>query len=744
MISSLISTLRAKDIEPTAEELADALWFAIQIKPFVAPVSVPDIRPPLSRPEKPLSSTSDTAQQTEEPAPSITPPKPIHSEKPTPEKPTLSASKTQSQTSESYPLYPHTARPVQKRGSRPFRTPAATMLPGALSLEKALRPLMLQVPSRTHYRLDEAATVQRIAEQAIWLPVLQGTPERWFEVALIIDHSASMVIWQPTIAEWRSLLERHGAFRNVRTWSLKNKADQIQLYAGSRSCHPRELIDPLGRRLILVVSDCVAAPWYTGAMTRLLELWGKHNPVAIVQMLPQRLWASSALGDASRVNLQGAMPGLANAQLIVDEDNFWIDDEEKPTGMKMPIITLEPESLRFWARVLMGKADNWTPGVVFESSANQQNNAPPIQPTTNENRPTPEQRVQHFYATASPMAQELAGYLAAAPLTLPVMRLVQQVMLPESRQLHLAEVFLGGLLKRVSPEKCNPMVMEYDFHDKVRDLMLDSVLVPDSIEVLKTVSKYLERRLGQPLDFMAWLLDPTAIDGIVIDEENRAFAEIGAQVLGRLGGDYGKLAKRIKTAIDINDSTMDSELLNRQEFYTEIYQKYEAELSVYLTREFTNLSTELLEDVLQETFFKFFKFHKNLNQFQKENNVLPWLYKVALNTCIDYLRQSKKHREFLDELEDDDFLDDFFIITDKSNLERKICYQMCIKKGLKLFEKEFPDSVEVIELRLEGWTIKEIAEKIGKTKNATAVFLSVAFGKLRPYFRHCLDDCKKL
>jgi len=546
MISSLITTLRAKDIEPTPEELADALWFAIQIKPFVAPVNVDDdIRLPLSRPEKPLPSRPDTAQQT--PQPSIAPPKPITSEKPTPEKPAISASETQPKTSESYPLYPRTARQMgfQKRGSRPFRTPSATMLPGVLSLEKALRPFMRQMPSRTHYRLDEAATVQRIAEQAIWLPVLQGAPERWFEVALIIDHSASMVIWQPTIAEWRSLLERHGAFRTVRTWRLKNEAGQIQLYAGSRSCQPQELSDPLGRRLILVVSDCVAAPWYTGAMTRLLELWGKQNPVAIVQMLPQRLWAGSALGEATRVNLQATTPGLANAQLTVDEEDFWFDDEEKPTGMKMPIITLEPKSLRFWARVVMGKANSWTPGVVFESSANQQDNAPPIQPTTNENSPTPEQRAQHFYATASPMAQELAGYLAAAPLTLPVMRLVQQVMLPESRQVHLAEVFLGGLLKRVSPEKCNPMVMEYDFHDGVRDLMLDLVLVPDSIEVLKTVSKYLERRLGQPLDFMALLLDPTAIDGIVIDEENRAFAEIGAKVLGRLGGDYGELAKRI-------------------------------------------------------------------------------------------------------------------------------------------------------------------------------------------------------
>jgi hypothetical protein len=65
--------------------------------------------------------------------------------------------------------------------------------------------------------------------------------------------------------------------------------------------------------------------------------------------------------------------------------------------------------------------------------------------------PSSEERLQVFQATVSPLARQLAGYLAAAPLSRPVMRLVQRVMLPESRQVHLAEVFLSGLLTRQSP-----------------------------------------------------------------------------------------------------------------------------------------------------------------------------------------------------------------------------------------------------------------------------------------------------
>ena len=46
--------------------------------------------------------------------------------------------------------------------------------------------------------------------------------------------------------------------------------------------------------------------------------------------------------------------------------------------------------------------------------------------------------------------RKLAGLLAAAPVSLPVVRLIRQTMLPQSSQVHVAEVFLGGILKPLS------------------------------------------------------------------------------------------------------------------------------------------------------------------------------------------------------------------------------------------------------------------------------------------------------
>jgi hypothetical protein len=163
-----------------------------------------------------------------------------------------------------------------------------------------------------------------------------------------------------------------------------------------------------------------------------------------------------------------------------------------------------------------------------------------------------EQRLKRFRSVASPQARELASYLAAAPLTLPVMRLVQRVMLPESRQIHLAEVFLGGLLKRITPvdAKTHPNRIQYDFiDDHLRDLLLRQVLVPDAIDVLREVSAFIHSRAGQSLDFEAILENPDTAGDLVVDDQSRPFARVAAQVIAKLGGKYAESATRLSTMV---------------------------------------------------------------------------------------------------------------------------------------------------------------------------------------------------
>ena len=52
----------------------------------------------------------------------------------------------------------------------------------------------------------------------------------------------------------------------------------------------------------------------------MLESWAEKGPVAIVQMLPERLWSRTALGDAVRVDLRAQAAGTPNRQLEVDSE----------------------------------------------------------------------------------------------------------------------------------------------------------------------------------------------------------------------------------------------------------------------------------------------------------------------------------------------------------------------------------------------------------------------------------------
>ena len=115
-----------------------------------------------------------------------------------------------------------------------------------------------------------------------------------------------MVMWHRTIVELQLLFERLGAFRDLRTWQLvtNEQTDKVQLIPGlhlvqgqHQGRSPEELLEPSGRRLILVVSDCVSPAWYDGTLSKVIVDWGRSCPLAVIQVLPRRLWSRSMLGD---------------------------------------------------------------------------------------------------------------------------------------------------------------------------------------------------------------------------------------------------------------------------------------------------------------------------------------------------------------------------------------------------------------------------------------------------------------
>jgi hypothetical protein len=367
--------------------------------------------------------------------------------------------------------------------------------------------------------LDETATADRIAEDDAWIPMMVPAPIRWLDLVLVVDQAPSMLIWRDTVREFAETMVRLGAFRTVRLHSLDGGAppDAALLKAATGApANPGTINDPTRRRLVLLITDAVGMAWRDGRVDHLLRSWSASgNRFAVISVLPRRLWRGTRLSRVAPIGRDDA----THRDLV-------------------PVAELSASALGPLAAGLSTAEGRPTGGLFLQLSE-------PLPPSTAP-PPDPIEHLRRFLVLATPKAQRLASLYAAAPLTIPVMRLVQYAMEPESGNSHLAEVFLSGLLYRRPPNNAQlPEEARYNFLPGVREALLDRGDRYDSIAVLTEVSKYVSTHLGQPLDFSALLADPT-IELPPLTGGALHFAEISAEVLRRLGPRFAALADRLE------------------------------------------------------------------------------------------------------------------------------------------------------------------------------------------------------
>jgi formylglycine-generating enzyme required for sulfatase activity len=253
--------------------------------------------------------------------------------------------------------------------------------------------------------------------------------------------------------------------------------------------------------------------------------------------------------------------GLPQPELWDLEDE--IDPEETETDpvaapdrrhLVLPIVTLNPQPLKRWARVIAGSGHEEIPGRVFELSWVQQMAQEQV-PDSGGRPRTARQRVAQFRATASDLAQQLAGYMAATPVSLPVIDLLRDEFVPDARQDHVAEVLLSGLLQRCDADE-EPDPCRYQFFgddeppgaaQRVRDLLLDSVPMRQSRQVLDRLSQRMTDRAGNSLKSFETFLAAVEESGADLSAGALPLAQVGLDVLHRLGGPHAALARRYET-----------------------------------------------------------------------------------------------------------------------------------------------------------------------------------------------------
>ncbi|MFG3054125.1 TIR-like protein FxsC [Kitasatospora sp. NPDC048239] len=412
------------------------------------------------------------------------------------------------------------------------RVARAGALADPLAVMRALRPLGRRTlaDSRGEPELDEEATVSAGVDQRLLVPVLRPTPGRWLDLALVIDTHRSMTLWHNLVADLRRVVAQTGVFRDVRTWYLGGTeaggTPSLAARPGGAPRRPQEIADPSGRRLVLVVTDTVGGGWGGPAVDNVLRGWGRHGSVALLNVLPERLWSRGSVRPTP-LWLRATGPAAPNTG--------WEATATRPRGrthrrlradrpMPVPVVDASPSALGALAALVSGTGRRSRLSSLLVGDGASAPAAPPALPQS------ADLALKQFRETASPLARQLAGHLSVVPLVLPVMTLVRRVMLPQADHGHLAEVLLGGLLApwQPPPPGGDPDALRFDFLPGVREALLAAQRRDEVAEIRSTVrhqvAAYLKARRAATADFTAARVTGQA-GGRLVDGAALPFAE---------------------------------------------------------------------------------------------------------------------------------------------------------------------------------------------------------------------------
>ena len=368
------------------------------------------------------------------------------------------------------------------------------------------------------------AGVPPLADPDLIAGALQGLEPGRTSLSIVVDQGPTMPVWGPTVDAFREVLR--SIFGEVRPYSLQTFLDGPEPTT-------------LPGQLVLVVTDGLDDLWDGPAAARLLHAWGRAMPVAIVNPYPEDRWFRSHLGPRL-LQLAGTRRLAPNAAWRIHEPDRWRDPFEpdrNDSAVVVPLLELSPRSLQWWSGLVGEPTGDWLDAVVYVADPDRPPHAPATGPSAK-----PGSLVHRFRGEAPPQAFQLATYLAAAPLELPVLRTVQGVLMPDSKTFHLAEVV-------TSPWLIGPTGEALSFRQGAREALLAFAARDETVRVVEVVNRYHGGRMPAVQTLYRALEAPDEVPDTPVTAETMPFVSVERAVLRALSGQYALRAVRLDAAI---------------------------------------------------------------------------------------------------------------------------------------------------------------------------------------------------
>lgn len=201
-----------------------------------------------------------------------------------------------------------------------------------------------------------------------------------------------------------------------------------------------------------------------------------------------------------------------------------------------------------------------------------------------------------------------------------------------------------------------------------------------------------------------------------------------------------------------DEALLEQFLLGHDTAYVELYGRYDAQVLTYL-RTILRDHPAAADDLFQETFIRLFRERKRRKESERTGNYRPvkrvkgWIFRVAHNLAISYLRRLRQHVSISDREEESGRWDERLMVPIEESFAR-IYGDDDPMEGEEIFE-QLRACIELLPLSLrevyvlreiEGLEYEEVASIAGCTPEAARMRLSRARRALRKALEKYLEN----
>jgi RNA polymerase sigma-70 factor (ECF subfamily) len=140
------------------------------------------------------------------------------------------------------------------------------------------------------------------------------------------------------------------------------------------------------------------------------------------------------------------------------------------------------------------------------------------------------------------------------------------------------------------------------------------------------------------------------------------------------------------------------------------------------------------EDLSQDVFVSIVR---SIDQFRGDCPLEAWLWKIARNCLISFVRQHREETGL-----DDEVLDNIAASRSESQADpaEAAGLKECVNARFAVFAKTHPDRAQALALLIyKDWDIPDLATILNRTGGATREYLSQCRKLLRPFLEDCLS-----